>query len=105
MEANREGSIVREAMRSFGIDRLVLSVHHVSFPASGDDLGHGSPASARGRDFLRFVAGLGFTGVALGPAGMVSAGNPSPYDGALFARNPLALSFAGLVPDHELGRW
>jgi hypothetical protein len=105
MEAKSEGSIVRAAMRAFGIDRLVLSTHHVSFPASGDDLGHGSPASARGRDFLRFAAGLGFTGVALGPAGMVGAGDPSPYDGTLFARNPLALSFAGLLPDEELAPW
>lgn len=60
-------------------------------------MGHGAPASARGLDFLGFVAGLGFTGVLLGPAGMTSPGNPSPYDSTSFARNPLALSFARLA--------
>src|SRR5688572_14634305 len=95
--------MVRDGLRELGIERLVLSIHHVSFPASDDDLGHGSPASARGRAFLRFAAELGFTGVALGPAGIVTAGNPSPYDGTLFARNPMAIAFGGLTD--EVTRW
>jgi 4-alpha-glucanotransferase len=105
MKAIAEGSIVRDALRRLGVERLVLSVHHSSFPASDDDLGHGSPASARGRDFVSFVADLGFTGISLGPAGMVSGWNPSPYDGTVLARNPMALSFRGLVPDAELDAW
>lgn len=96
MDAKLEGSIVRAGLEELGIERLVLSVHHVSFPASADDIGHGSPASARGRDFLAFVSELGFTGVALGPAGMVTPGNPSPYDGTVFARNPMAMAWGGL---------
>ena len=53
-------------------------------------------ASARGLDFLRFVAGLGFDGVLFGPGGITSAGNRSPYDATLLSRNPLALSYAAL---------
>jgi hypothetical protein len=92
----------RAALSRLGIDRLALSIHHVSFPAGDGDIGHGAPSSPRGRDFLRFVAELGFTHVALGPAGIVTAGNPSPYDGTLFSRNPMAISWAGLVPEDLL---
>ena len=89
--------VARAALRRLGIDRLVLSVHQVSFPASGDDLGHGAPASRRGLHLLGFAAGLGFTGVALGPAGITTPVNRSPYDGTLFSRSPLALSLEPLT--------
>lgn len=93
----------REALARLGIDRFVLSVHQASFPASDDDLGHGAPASGRGLDFLRFVARLGFTGVCLGPAGITTPFNPSPYDATVFSRNPLAISFGPLAAE-EWGR-
>ena len=88
---------VREALSRLGIDRLVLSVHQASFPAADDDLGHGAPASSRGLDFLRFLARLGFNGVSLGPAGVTTPFNPSPYDATLFSRSPLAITFAPLA--------
>lgn len=88
---------LRAALGRLGIDRLVLSIHQPSFPASEDDVGHGAPASRRGLDLLRFAAGLGFTGVALGPHGITTPANASPYDGTLFSRNPLAVSLAPLA--------
>jgi 4-alpha-glucanotransferase len=87
------------ALARLGIDRLVLSIHQASFPASDDDLGSGAPASARGRDLLAWARGLGFTGLALGPAGVTTRDNPSPYDGSCFSRNPLHLSFGALGVD------
>lgn len=88
---------MREALARLGVDSLVLAIHQASFPAALDDLGHGAPASMRGRDFVDFAARLGFTGLMLGPAGITSPANPSPYDAGLFARNPLALSLAPLA--------
>lgn len=88
---------VRAALARLGVERLVLSIHQSSFPASEDDVGHGAPASRRGLDFLRFAAALGFTGVGLGPAGITTPANRSPYDGTLFSRDPLSISLAPLA--------
>jgi 4-alpha-glucanotransferase len=96
-ELPRDPTPVREALALLGVDSLVLAVHQASFPASPDDLGHGAPSSIGGLAFVDFAARLGFTGVLLGPAGITSAANPSPYDAGLFARNPLALSLAELA--------
>lgn len=86
---------------------MVLSIHHASFPAGDDDLGHGSPASRRGGELLAWLAGQGFTGVALGPAGITGRDNPSPYDATAMSRNPLHVALgplvrAGLLSDEEL---
>lgn len=85
------------ALRRLGIERLVLSIHQQSFPADADDLGASTPYSQRSRAFLAFARNLGFTGVALGPGGITSRANPSPYDGSLFSLNPSFLSLAQLV--------
>jgi 4-alpha-glucanotransferase len=99
------------ALGRLGIDRLVLAIHQASFPASDDDLGHGSPYGRRGGEFIEWAASLGFTGIMLGPSGVTSRDNPSPYDGSALSRNPLYIAFgqlagtpfAGLVDDDALG--
>jgi 4-alpha-glucanotransferase len=88
---------MHEARARLGNQRLVLAIHQASFPAAADDLAHGAPASLRGREFLHFVARLGFDGVLFGPGGITSPSNPSPYDATLLSRNPLALTFAPLT--------
>ena len=60
-----------------------------SFPAGADDAGRGTPYSDAGRAFFGFARALGFTGVQLGPQGLTSRDNPSPYDAMLFSREPL----------------
>jgi 4-alpha-glucanotransferase len=80
---------VRAALARLGIERLVLSIHQVSFPGGERDLGYGTPYAPRAFEFTELVAKLGFTGIALGPCGVTSRIDPSPYDGAVFARNPL----------------
>lgn len=87
------------ALELLGKRHLVLAIHDVSFPGCDDDLGRGSPYSAGGRGLLRFVRALGFTGVQLGPQGLTSRTNPSPYDGALFARDILSIALPPLVAD------
>jgi 4-alpha-glucanotransferase len=84
---------IREALRVLGVRRLLLGIHDPAFPCRPEeDIGRGSPYSAGSREFLAFIRALGFTGVQLGPQGMTSPTNPSPYDGTLFSRNPLSLA-------------
>lgn len=95
--------LVGEALRVLGVDRLVLSIHDHSFPsAAQDETGRGSPYGAGGQAFVRFVAGLGFQGIQLGPQGLTSRVNKSPYDGTLFSKNVLSIALRALAEDR---RW
>lgn len=92
--------IIARALALLNKQDLVLSLHDPSFPAApGEDTGRGSPHSRGGREFLRFAAALGFTGIQFGPQGQTSAGNPSPYDGTIFARNLLSIDLRALAHD------
>ncbi|AKT37259.1 4-alpha-glucanotransferase [Chondromyces crocatus] len=96
-------TLITEALRALNIKRLVLALHDPSFPSEAEEeLGRGSPCTAGGQRFLRFAAALGFNAVQLGPQGELSPDNPSPYDGALFARSTLSIALAPLT---EPGRW
>src|ERR1019366_2831884 len=93
-------TLVAAALKSLGIERLVLGVHDASFPGlDGEDIGRGSPYAFGGRAFLRFAAELGFTCVQLGPQGRTSPINASPYDGTLFAKSPLSVALGPLAQD------
>lgn len=90
------------ALRLLGIERLVLSIHDVSFPSEPDeDIGRGSPYGRGGYAFASFARELGFDGIQLGPQGQTSLGNPSPYDGSVFSKSALSIALAELVgPRH-----
>lgn len=89
--------LLREALALLGTKRLVFAMHDPSFPATADeDTGLGSPYDNGARELLDYVAGLGFSGLQLGPQGQTSPHNPSPYDGTLFARNTASVSMAAL---------
>ena len=91
---------VREALELLGVRRLLLGIHDAAFPADPEgDLGRGTPYGRAGRDLLAFARSLGFTGVQLGPQGLTSPVNASPYDATQFSRNPLSLDLAGLCAD------
>jgi len=101
--AAEQRALVAAALKSLGIERLVLGVHDASFPGlDGEDIGRGSPYSFGGRAFLRFAAELGFTCVQLGPQGRTSPINASPYDGTLFAKSPLSVALGPLARED---RW
>lgn len=81
-----------------GVRNLLLGIHDAAFPSRAEeDLGRGSPYSAGALDFLELAAALGFTGVQLGPQGITSASNPSPYDGSHFSRTPLSVALGPLA--------
>ncbi len=80
--------------------RLVLAIHDPSFPSDPDeDIGQGASTTRGAQRFLEFAAGLGFTGIQLGPQGATTPGNPSPYDGTVLSRSPLTISPRALVDD------
>jgi 4-alpha-glucanotransferase len=90
--------LIDEARRALGVRNLLVGVHDPAFPARvEDEIGRGSPYGAAGRRFLEWARGLGFDGVQFGPQGATSAGNPSPYDGTIFSKNPLSIDFRSLV--------
>jgi len=98
-----QSRLVAAALAALGKRRLVLAIHDGSFPsAAGEDTGRGSPYARGGKDFLRFVAGLGFNGVLLGPQGRTSRINPSPYDGTIFSKSTLSIA---LCPLSESSEW
>jgi len=91
---------VQEALDLLGVRRLLLGIHDAAFPAAADgDLGRGSPYGRAARDLLAFARSLGFTGVQLGPQGLTSPVNASPYDATQFSRNPLSLDLGELCAD------
>ncbi len=88
---------IRSALERLSIERFVLSIHQASFPAGEDDVGWGTPYSARAFELLQAAAAMGFDGVALGPSGKTSRVNPSPYDATAFSRNPLHIALGPLT--------
>jgi 4-alpha-glucanotransferase len=90
--------LARAALDALGVRRFVLGVHDAAFPmAPGEDVGRGTPHSAAAADLLDLAASLGFDGLQLGPQGATSRSNASPYDGALFSREPLSIALAPLA--------
>jgi 4-alpha-glucanotransferase len=89
---------VRQALDALGIRNLLLGLHDAAFPSRPDeDVGRGTPYSDGAADFLAFAGSLGFGGVQLGPQGITSATDPSPYDGTLFSKNPLSVALSVLA--------
>ena len=88
---------LRENLARLGVERFVLGMHACSFPAGAWDTGYGAPFSAEGERVLRFAANLGFNALQLGPSGVISELNLSPYDGTVFARNPWTLGIEALT--------
>lgn len=90
--------LIKKALRLLGVRNLTLAIHDAAFPGlAGEDLGRGSPYSQGAAEFIEFIAALGFTSIQLGPQGITTAANPSPYDGSFFSRNPLSLAAGALI--------
>ena len=92
-----QGKIDR-ALKSLGIKNFLFGIHDAAFPSfSEEDFGRGTPYSEGAADFMGFVRSLGFSGIQLGPQGITTEANTSPYDGSLFSRNPLSLAMRSLT--------
>lgn len=101
--------LLRDALARLGIGRLCCVVHDRCLPPDARfDPGCGAPGGDGAAGFLGFVKELGFDTVQLGPPGQVSLHNLSPYDGTVFSRSRLNLSWsaaveAGLAPEPAHG--
>ncbi len=95
---------IDRALAILGIRNFLLSIHDAAFPSlPEEDLGRGSPYSEGAAAFLKFIRLLGFNGVQLGPQGITTSVNSSPYDGSFFSRNPLSFAPLALtLPDCQL---
>jgi 4-alpha-glucanotransferase len=93
-------SCIEEALRLLGVRSFVLGIQNPCFPARADeDTGRGSPYSAAGLKFARFLRSQGFTGIQFGPQGLTHEHSPSPYESMLFSRDPLAVSLERLTEE------
>jgi len=94
----QDGELVAAALAALGVERLLLGIHDPAFPSLADEeTGRGTPYSDGAHGFLRYVRGLGFTGIQLGPQGIVAVDNPSPYDGTVFSRSRFSIALLPLV--------
>jgi 4-alpha-glucanotransferase len=99
-DRNTQSAAVAEGLRALDVRELTLVVHDASFPGDDDeDVGRGAPGSRGAQRFLRFVRGLGFTGVQLGPDGQTPPDDPSPYRSAALPKNPLSIALAPLAEE------
>lgn len=90
--------LIRQALEALGIRNFLLSIQDPAFPSLPDEeIGRGSPCSQGALGFLQFAATLGFNGIQLGPQGITTPANRSPYDATLFSRNPLSLALLRLT--------
>jgi len=95
---------VKDALTLLGKKNLTLIAHGSSFPAYPDeDTGFGSPMSRGAKRLIRFLHGLGFNSVQLGPAGITKAIDASPYTGTSFSNNTLFIDLKPLVNDAKWG--
>ncbi len=94
---------IDRALEVLGIRNFLLGIQDPAFPSlPEEDLGRGSPYSDGAADFLEFIRSLGFNGVQLGPQGITSPDNSSPYDGSFFSKSPLSLAPHALIRSHLL---
>lgn len=105
----------RDALAALGVRRMALILFDAALPRpASSDWGVGSPYTDTARDLFRYALELGFNAIQLGPQGAPSRDNPSPYDGTIFSRNPLALDATymldgsgplPLIEPSELDEW
>jgi 4-alpha-glucanotransferase len=105
VDDGRTNAFLAAEKRSLKVERLVLQIHDASFPADPDEeTGRASPYSYGAERFFQFAAGQGFDTIQLGPQGMTSRGNASPYDSTIFSRNPLNLPLRKFFERGRLSR-
>jgi 4-alpha-glucanotransferase len=89
---------VTAALQALEIRNFLLGIHDAAFPGlPEEDIGRGSPYTEGAAAFLEFAGKIGFNGLQLGPQGMTTLANPSPYDGTLFSKSPLSLALLPLT--------
>lgn len=89
----------KEALDILGVKNLSLILHGSSFPAGKRDFYIGSFFNERAKDLNNFVSMFGFNSIQLGPNGMISGGDVSPYGGKAFSHNYLFIDLNKLATE------
>ena len=87
----------KEALEILGVKNLSLILHGSSFPAGKRDFYIGSFFNERAKEVNDFVSMFGFNSIQLGPNGMISGGDVSPYGGKAFSHNYLFIDLNKLA--------
>ena len=90
---------VLDALNALGKKNVALICHGVSFPAlDGENTGFGTYNSNAAKKLFEFLSGM-FNVIQLGPDGKTKEGDPSPYTGTVFSKNPLFIDLKSLTEE------
>ena len=91
---------ISEALQSLDKKNLSIIIHDPSFPSiNGEDTGIGSSNSNGAKKLVRFLSGMCFNSIQLGPGGKIKSVDPSPYTSTVFSKNPLAIDLKDLTEE------
>ena len=83
------GQTISDAKKLVGVKNIALVLHGSSFPQSDKDLFIGSPINSKAVEVNDFLKMHGFDSIQLGPPGLVSKENTSPYSSSINSKNYL----------------
>lgn len=86
-EENQLAEASAEAKKYLGIKKLALGIHASSFPVENGDLFVGSHLNQKAIELNKFAKIFGFSDMQLGPDGLISRWNNSPYNSSVFSKN------------------
>lgn len=93
---------ISETLQALDKKNLSIIIHDPCFPSiSDEDTGIGSSNSNGAKKLVRFLSGMCFNSIQLGPGGKIKSVDPSPYTSTVFSKNPLAIDLKNLTEE----RW
>lgn len=99
-EQDKYNKAIDQAFNKLGINNFLAIAFDQSFPAENAtrNIGIGTSFSNGALKTAQFMKKMfNITGLQLGPEGMISAGNTSPYSGSVFAYNNLSVDLGKLL--------
>lgn len=91
------GQAISDSKKFLGVKNLALVMHGSSFPQADKDLFIGSPINTKAAEVNDFLKLHGFDSIQLGPPGMISKDNISPYSSSINSRNYLFADMSKLT--------
>jgi len=94
------GDTIAEGKKFLGIENLAIILHGSSFPQADKDLFIGSPFNKKAKEVNAFLKMHGFDSIQLGPPGLISKENVSPYSASVNSKNYLFADMNKLTSDN-----
>jgi len=93
------GQTIADGKNFLDIKNLALVMHGSSFPQADRDLFIGSPFNKKAVEVNDFLKMNGFDSIQLGPPGLISKDNYSPYNSSINSKNYLFTDMSRLATD------